>query len=77
MGKDKRARSDGRITVIALGNLTAAIVDTMQEAGLAPVIVHRFLDRLEAMNEQMLWGRPADIMAGLTDVLRRTVPSND
>lgn len=77
MSKDKKARAEGRVTVMALGNLTASVVDTMLEAGLPPPLVHRFLDRLEAMNREMLWGTPADIMAGLTAVLRRTVPSND
>lgn len=77
MAKDSTARAEGRITVLALGNLTAAIVDAMQDAGLPPGSAHRFIDRLEQLNQMTLWGRPAEVMLCITATLRRSVASND
>jgi len=77
MGKDKQARQEGRITVMALANLIGALVDTMQDEGMPPSTVLGFLDRLDRMNEVTLWGRPAEIMSGIAQVLRRTVATND
>lgn len=77
MGKDKAARAEGRITVLALANLIGALVDTMQEEGVAPNTVLSFIDRLDRMNEATLWGRPAEVMSGIAQVLRRTVATND
>lgn len=63
--------------MLALANLIGALVDTMQEEGVAPNTVLRFIDRLDRMNEATLWGRPAEVMSEIAQVLRRTVATND
>ncbi len=78
MGKDKRARADNRLTAIALANLVAAIVDTMQNTDLPDSIVHHFLDELDRLNTRMLPPAGAGaFMHFITDVLRGEVVAND
>lgn len=77
MGKDTKARRGNVLTVMALANLMAAIVDTMREAEVPDDLVHTFLDRLERMNALTLSGTAAHIMSDFVGVIRGTVPAND
>lgn len=77
MAKDKKARAQNDMTVTALANVVAALIDTMQNTGLPPRLVLGFLDELERMNALTIQGRAADFLSFLVDVLRSTVPSND
>lgn len=77
MAKDGKARHRNRITVMALANMIAAIVDTMREADVPNGIVHGFLDNLERMNVLTLSGQPGMLMAEFVEIVRATVPSND
>lgn len=77
MAKDKRARDEGRVTVMALANLIAAIVDTMREAEVGSDVIHAFLDRLEHLNAITLSGIAGAIMIDFVEVVRGTVPAND
>lgn len=65
------------MTVMALANLLACIVDTMREAGVANDVVHSFLDRLERMNGITLSGMAGEIMGDFVAIIRGTVPGND
>ena len=73
MGKDKKARQHGQMTALALANLLAAIVDAMDDAAVPPLIFHRFLDRLDDLNQLQLWGDPLEFMDMVITVMRRTV----
>lgn len=77
MGKDRKARIQGRVTVIALANLVAALVDTMRECRVANDVVHSFLDRFDEMNWVSLSGQPAEVMDEIIGIVRAAVPSND
>jgi hypothetical protein len=77
MAKDKYARHENRVTVMALGNLIAALVDTMRAADVPNDVVHDFLDKLERLNGFTLFGDAGDVMDEIVDVVRRTVPDND
>lgn len=77
MAKDRKARAENHVTVMALANMLAAIVDTMREADVENSIVHSFLDRLEHMNAITLSGMPGAILENLVNIVRGTVPSND
>ena len=77
MAKDKKARNEGRVTVMALANLIAAIVDTMREAEVGSDVIHGFLHRLDHLNAVTLSGIADAIMVDLIDVVRSTVPAND
>lgn len=77
MGKDKRARAEVHITVMAIANLIAAIVDTMRNADMPPHAVFGFLDELERLNGITLWGAPGLVLDEIIHVVRRSVPSND
>jgi hypothetical protein len=77
MAKDKQAREHSRLTACALANLLAAIVDAMADAELPPSVIHRFLGRLDDLNQLQLWGEPLDFMDTVIAVLRRTVACND
>ncbi len=78
MGKDKRARAENTLTAIALANLTAALVDAMQDAEVPNGIVHGFLDELERLNTLTLGtGAAYSFMTFVTEALRSTVAYND
>lgn len=77
MAKDKKARAANDMTVTALANVVAALVDTMQNAGLPPRITLGFLNELERINEFTIGGEAGRFLGFLVDVLRSTVPSND
>lgn len=77
MGKDRKARVQGRVTIIALANLVAALVDTMRECRVANDVVHNFLDRFDERNWVSLSGAPAAIMDEIIGIVRRSVPGND
>ena len=77
MAKDRRARAENHVTVMALANLLAALVDTMREAGVENGVIHSFLDRLEHMNAISLSGMAGEILENFIEIVRGTVPSND
>ncbi|MFC3579108.1 hypothetical protein [Sphingomonas hylomeconis] len=77
MAKDKQAREHSRLTACALANVLAAIVDAMGDAELPPMAIHRFLHRLDDLNQLQLWGEPLEFMETVICVLRRSVASND
>jgi hypothetical protein len=77
MAKDRKARSDNQITVIALGNMLAAIVDAMRGADVPNDVVRQFLDRLDHLNALTLSGIPGAIMSDVIEIVRGSVPSND
>jgi len=77
MAKDKYARHENRVTVMAIGNLIAALVDTMRAADVPNGIVHDFLDKLERLNGFTLFGDAGEVMDEIIDVVRGSVPSND
>lgn len=77
MGKDKHARREDRVTVMALGNLIASMVDTMRDADVPNHVVHRFLNRLDRLNASTLYGDAGVVMLEITDVIRDAVPGND
>jgi len=77
MTKDRKARAQGRVTVVALANLIAALAHTMRTAEVPPAVTHEFLDRLEDLNQLTLHGMPLTVLADVVDIVRRTVPTND
>jgi hypothetical protein len=77
MVKDRKARAEVRITVMALANMTAAIVDAMRDAEVPNHVVHTFLDAFERLNDLMLDGPPAVILGEIVEIVRSTVPDND
>ena len=77
MAKDKKARAETHVTVMALANMLAAMVDAMLDVGVPNDVIHDFLDRLTALNALSLSGMPAAIMGDFVDVIRGTVAGND
>ncbi|MEG3165558.1 hypothetical protein U1701_13230 [Sphingomonas sp. PB2P19] len=77
MVKDKRARQDNRITLMAVANMIAAMVDAMRFADVPNDVIRRFLDNFEELNCIMLDGPAYELMDHIVDVVRSTVPSND
>jgi hypothetical protein len=77
MAKDKKARAENHVTVMALANMLAAIVDAMRDGGVPNDIIHGFLDRLTVLNSVSLSGMPAAIIGDFVDVIRGTVADND
>lgn len=77
MAKDRKARAENHVTVMALANLLACIVDAMREADVPNDIVHSFLDRLEHINAITLSGLAGEIMSDFVAIVRGTVPGND
>lgn len=65
------------MTVVALANLVAVIVDTMRNAQVPNEVVHHFIDELAGLNAITLTGEAADFMAYIANVLRGSVPVND
>ncbi len=65
------------MTVMAIANLIAAIVDTMRNAQMPPEAVHGFLDELDRLNDITMWGTPLIVLEEIIEVVRRSVPSND
>ena len=62
---------------MALGNLIAAVVDTMRDADVPNSVVHAFLDNLDRLNELTLYGDVSSVMLDITEIVRSTVPDND
>jgi hypothetical protein len=77
MAKDKKARAETHVTVMALANMLAAMVDALSEVGVSNDVIHGFLDRLDRLNEISLTGMPAALLRDFVEILRGTVPSND
>ncbi len=77
MVKDKRARRNNRITLMALSNMIAALVDAMRFGDVPNDVIRRFLDNLDELNCITLDGAAYELMDHIVDVLRSTVPSND
>jgi hypothetical protein len=77
MGKDKKARAQNRITVMALANMIAALVDALREADISNEVAHNFLDHVDLMNSASLSGMPQGLLRDMIKVIRATVPSND
>ena len=77
MAKDKRARRENRVTVTAMANMLAAMIDAMRAGGVSNDVTHGFLDKLEWLNAMTLSGYPATLMAEFVEVMRCTVASND
>ena len=77
MAKDKYARHENRVTVMALGNLIAAMVDTMRAADVPNDVVRDFLDKLQRLNGFTLFGDAGDVVDEIIDIVRESVPDND
>lgn len=77
MVKDKRARRDNRITLTALANMIASMVDAMRFADVPNDVIRRFLDNLGELNCITLDGPAYEMMDTIVEVLRLTVASND
>lgn len=77
MAKDRKARAETHVTVMALANMLAAMVDAMRDVGVSNDVIHGFLDRLDRLNAISLTGMPAALMRDFVEVMRGTVASND
>lgn len=77
MVKDRKARNEARLSVIAIANVVAAIVDTMRDGGVPNDITKRFLDGLDALNRSTIWGAAGSILHDVVTIIRETVPDND
>ncbi len=77
MVKDKRARRNNRITLMALANIVASMVDAMRFADVPNDVIRHFLNNLEELNCITLDGPAYDLMESIVEVVRSTVPSND
>jgi hypothetical protein len=77
MAKDRKARDEARITVIALANMTAAIVDAMRDAEVPNHVVHTFLDCFDDLNSFALHGAPAVVLGDIVEIIRASVAHND
>lgn len=77
MVKDRKARRGNRITIAAIANMLAAIVDAMREAEVGNDVIHAFLDSFDELNALTLDGQAWSILSDFTEVVRATVPSND
>jgi hypothetical protein len=73
MVKDRKARAEVRITVMALANMTAAIVDAMRDAEVPNHVVQHFrpIERPDAR-----W-TASGILGEIVEIVRSTVPDND
>ncbi len=65
------------MTVMALANMLAAMVDAMRDVGVSNDIIHGFLDRLDRLNAISLTGMPAALLRDFVEIVRGTVPGND
>ncbi|WP_380787254.1 hypothetical protein [Sphingomonas sp. R86521] len=77
MVKDKRARRDNRITLTALANMIAAMVDAMRFADVPNDVIRHFLNNLDELNCITLDGPAYEMMDTIVEVVRSTVASND
>jgi predicted nucleic acid-binding protein len=77
MVKDRKARRQNQVTALAVGNMIAALVDTMMREDLGNDVAHHFLDRLQDLNSMTLHGPALFILDDIVDVVRGTVPVND
>ena len=77
MVKDRKARAQSQITVMALANMTAAIVDAMRDADVPNHVVHTFLDAFDRLNGIVLSGPAAVMLDEIVEIIRATVPDND
>ena len=77
MAKDIKAREKARLSIIAIANLVAAIVDTMRDMDMPNDIIHALLDKFDSLNEATVWGAPGDLLAEIVEIVRSTVPGND
>lgn len=74
----KRPASDyGRVTVTAMANILAAVVDAMRSAGVPGEAISLFLDDLNRRNAETLPETPAAVMADILHAIRKAVPTND
>ncbi len=77
MAKDRKARAETHVTVMALANMLAAIVDAMRDVDVPNDVIHGFLDRLDRLNAISLFGMPAALLKDFVEIVRGTVPGND
>lgn len=77
MVKDRKARAHAQVTVMALANMTAALVDAMRDADVPNHVVRTFLDCFNRLNSVTLSGMPAEILSEIVFVVRSAVPEND
>lgn len=77
MGKDKKARELGYMSLSAIGVVMGSALDAMRQAGAPNEVVRTFLDTMEEGFEDCLWGEAYDLMSGLVSILRRNVAEND
>lgn len=77
MGKDKKARALGYMSLSAIGVVMGSALDAMRQAGAPNEVVRSFLDTMEEGFEDCLWGEAYDLMSGLVSILRRNVAEND
>lgn len=77
MTKDRKARDGNRLTVIAIANLIAVLVDTMRRADVPNDVAHSFLDGLERLNGITLYGAAGDMLDEVVEIVRGSVPVND
>lgn len=77
MGKDKKARALGYMSLSAIGVVMGSALDAMRKAGAPNEVVRTFLDTMDEGFEDCLWGEAHTIMTTLVGVLRRNVAEND
>jgi len=77
MGKDKKARALGYMSLSAIGVVMASALDAMRKAGAPNDVVRTFLDTMEEGFDDCLWGEAHTLMSGLVSVLRMNVAEND
>lgn len=77
MGKDKKARALGHMTLAAIGVVMASAIDSMRAAGVGNDVIHAYLDTLDDGFCEVLHGEAFSLMIGLVDVLRHNVAAND
>jgi hypothetical protein len=77
MGKDKRARRRGEMTMAMWGIIVGALADTMRAARIPNCLVHYFLDQIEDGTDAVLSERPYHQAVTMLDAIRESVPSND
>ncbi|MBB5728287.1 hypothetical protein [Sphingomonas prati] len=65
------------MTVIAIANLIAVLVDTMRRTDMPNDIIHGFLDGLDRLNGTTLYGAAGAMLDEVVDIVRVTVPVND
>ncbi len=77
MGKDKKARALGYMSLSAIGVVIGSALDAMRKAGAPNDVVRTFLDTMDEGFDDCLWGDAHAILTGLVSILRENMAAND